>query len=51
MLSNEIWKIFKSTGDINAYMYLSETKSIEGKYDEKFNRDNIKEKEKILQGF
>ncbi|WP_202711134.1 hypothetical protein [Sporosalibacterium faouarense] len=51
MLSHEMWKMFKSTGNINVYMYLSEAKNIEGKYNNEFNNDNIDKKEKILQGF
>ncbi len=51
MLRNEMWKIFKCTGNINAYLYYkdSEKYNIDIKSDVEI--DVLKEDEKILQGF
>lgn len=51
MLRNEMWKIFNTTGNVNAYLYYKDSE----KYNIDLNRDIevdvIKEDEKILQGF
>ncbi len=51
MLRNEMWKIFKSTGNINAYMYYKDSQrdNIEMKCN--VQKDSSKEDDKLLQGF
>lgn len=52
MLNNEMWKIFKATGNINAYLYVNDCKKNE--YSDKYiskNDDKLEENKKVLQGF
>lgn len=51
MLKNEMWKIFKATGNINAFLYLAENKNLDDKYSKKYNYIKTEENEKVLQGF
>lgn len=48
MLKNEMWKIFKNTGNINAYLYYSDSK----KHQNEEKNDDIvsSSKVKVLQG-
>lgn len=43
MLRNEMWKIFKATGNIHAYLYYKDSLKINAK-------EKVQKQEKMLQG-